>query len=1021
MTRFNLLSTLSVSLFLLLLHPAAWSQCEQNYDWAVWNSFSGNTASGTITNPNGTIGVTMTANYTFDSTPNIFNYGAFSGFNGNLPPNATVPRTTWAAGQGGETTMCFSETVSNPVLLISSLGSPGIVVTLEFSLPYSVLFDGGGMSYPNDMSIIGQEGYAILLFPGDFDCVTIYSSTPEFYTNITWGINPPLFEVELTGDTIACLNTTITASGGVSYQWSGGQQPNSPANTFDASGNYFVTVTDANGCTVVTSVNVEIHPEYQSTLSEEICEGEVYFFQGSPLDQPGVYEALLFTEFGCDSLITLDLQVHPVDLYDWVESICAGGFFEFNGLYLTDPGIYSATYTNQFGCDSTVNLQLFVVPASTTEWTAIICEGESYPFNGVSLSQPGQYLAELVNQYGCDSTIVLQLDVLPATQTDLEAAICSGQTYLFDGLALSQPGTYSANKVNQYGCDSLVTLTLNVLPASLTEWPASICEGEVFLFHGTALDSAGTYQHTLTGSNGCDSLLVVHLTVSPAPVQTLQAQICTGQSYLFNGAELTQAGAYSATLQTASGCDSIIQLQLEVVATLETNIQVQLCQGETYPFGGMQLDVAGLYTDTLTSAGGCDSISRLELSILPNSSSELNAGICQGESYLFQGDTLTLHGTYSALITAANGCDSLLTLQLQVNPTPTVAVQGQICQGQAYPFQGQWLTEAGQYEALLQTTQGCDSTVLLTLTIASTLETSLNTTLCPGESYLFGGSLISEAGIYADTLVSLGGCDSIITLTVNTFPVYQLTRQEGLCAGESLYFGGEWLNSTGTYTETLQSAAGCDSTTILQLTVHPAYILPQEARACDRYTWPVTNLTYTSSGQYTVLLQTSEGCDSLLTLELTISPRFRQDEVVQSNRAYTWPVNNQTYGQSGYYLFEGLSSDGCDSIHTLTLTIIRDENIYIPNSFSPNLDGINDRFTLFGDENLLLIQELTIYDRWGNKLAQYTDLPPSDAQYGWDGYSRGQPLDPGVFVFTARLLLSDDRTRNVHGEVILIR
>jgi gliding motility-associated-like protein len=233
------------------------AQCEQQFDWAVWSDFTGDSALGTITQGGQTISVEVNANYNFNSTSGIFNYGAFNGFS-SVVPNTTVPRTTWAAGVGGETTMCFSEVVSNPVLLLSSLGSWSSQVTLELSLPYQVIYDGGGMTYLSDTAIFGAEGYAIIVFPGDFDCVTIYSSTPENYTNLTWGLNPPLFPVTLNGDLLECDSTTIVASGGSSYEWSGGLYPDASSNTFVETGSYFLTVTDDIGCEVVTSVDIQL-------------------------------------------------------------------------------------------------------------------------------------------------------------------------------------------------------------------------------------------------------------------------------------------------------------------------------------------------------------------------------------------------------------------------------------------------------------------------------------------------------------------------------------------------------------------------------------------------------------------------------------------------------------------------------------------------------------------------------------------------------------------------------------------
>ena len=227
--------------------------------WATWAQFTGPKATGTIDEGNGnSVNVSMTSNFDFSSTPGIYNYGVFSYYPVPIP-NETVPKTTWSAGNGGNTNMTFSHQVTNPVLLISSLGQAGLRVKLEFSLSYVVLYDGGGMTYDNSSSITGEEGYAIIMFPGTFKNVVITSTTPEDYTNITWGLSPPAFPVNITETISLCGNTTETASGGVSYSWNGGDNRSSASNTFHSSGRYIVTVKNADGCSVSVSKQVDVH------------------------------------------------------------------------------------------------------------------------------------------------------------------------------------------------------------------------------------------------------------------------------------------------------------------------------------------------------------------------------------------------------------------------------------------------------------------------------------------------------------------------------------------------------------------------------------------------------------------------------------------------------------------------------------------------------------------------------------------------------------------------------------------
>jgi hypothetical protein len=87
----------------------------------TWNTFSGFNAEGTILFKGQPVSVSRKANYNLNASPSIDKYPAFIGFNENLP-NSTLLRTTWSAGQGGVTTLCFSQSVNNPVLVLSSLG-----------------------------------------------------------------------------------------------------------------------------------------------------------------------------------------------------------------------------------------------------------------------------------------------------------------------------------------------------------------------------------------------------------------------------------------------------------------------------------------------------------------------------------------------------------------------------------------------------------------------------------------------------------------------------------------------------------------------------------------------------------------------------------------------------------------------------------------------------------------------------------------------------------------------------------
>jgi len=454
---------LIVFCFFLFLTEIGFSQCVQNYNWTTWTNFSSNTASGTVINNGIPITVTMSANYNFGSTPTIYNYSLFSGFGGL--PNATVPQTTWSIGSGGVTTMCFSQTVDNPVLLISSLGDVNTPVKLTFSKKYVTVLDKGGMVFPSDTAIIGAEGNAIIVFPGKFDCVTIYSSTPEYYTNITWGLEPPIFPVTITGNTINCDSVKLSASGAVSYIWSGGNSPNTATNTFTNSGTYFLTATDANGCKVTTSKEVKVNTKSSKTIDKTICQGDSYL----GYSVAGTYVDTFKNATGCDSIRTLNLVVNQKKGSTINKSICEGTSF----LGYSSSGTYIDIFTGTNGCDSIRTINLVVLTKSRTSVDKIICQGDSF----LGYTSSGSYIDTFVAANGCDSIRILNLTVTPQTVSLVNKTICTGESYL----GYSVTGTFIDTFKNINGCDSVRTLKLTV-ENKLTPYLGSdteLCTGDI--------------------------------------------------------------------------------------------------------------------------------------------------------------------------------------------------------------------------------------------------------------------------------------------------------------------------------------------------------------------------------------------------------------------------------------------------------------------------------------------------------------------------------------------------------------
>ncbi|MDV7397724.1 gliding motility-associated C-terminal domain-containing protein, partial [Arthrospira platensis SPKY1] len=99
------------------------------------------------------------------------------------------------------------------------------------------------------------------------------------------------------------------------------------------------------------------------------------------------------------------------------------------------------------------------------------------------------------------------------------------------------------------------------------------------------------------------------------------------------------------------------------------------------------------------------------------------------------------------------------------------------------------------------------------------------------------------------------------------------------------------------------------------------------------------------------------------------------------------------------YTITAFDPDGCLITDILNVQVQKPRNVYVPNIFSPNADGLNDLFMVFGGREVRQVLAFQVYDRWGNQLYEGSNFQPNDADYGWDGTYQGRKMDAGVYVF----------------------
>jgi|GEM_PF-4984641 len=399
------------------------------------------------------------------------------------------------------------------------------------------------------------------------------------------------------------------------------------------------------------------------------------------------------------------------------------------------------------------------------------------------------------------------------------------------------------------------------------------------------------------------------------------------------------------TLTNQYGCDSIVHVSMTISAEMYHDSIDTICQQNLpYVWQGRLYTTSGIYTDTLVTSMGCDSVLHLYLTVLDTTTSITTYSICEGESIRWNGKTYSLAGTYRDTLVNAAGCDSLLTLHIQykdcqddpnnpLNPMPFIIVRDTldttICVGEYLDWRGIHYTDPGVYRDTGYYWFGWDS-VYWVLDLKTkdcdcdTMYSDTTDVVCRTElPYLWHGKILTEAGVLKDTLVNAVGCDSIVTLTLSINE--PTTSDTTAVACDSIVWHGITYTMSGDYDYQTTNAAGCDSTRTLHLTIRYASVGTNDTTVC-RNDLPLLweDSTWTDAGVKTKILTNAAGCDSVVTLTLSVNEPTAGDTAAVACSSFTW--YGQTYTTSGSYTHLLTNAAGCDSTLTLQLTINQPTN-----------------------------------------------------------------------------------------------
>jgi hypothetical protein len=453
--------------------------------------------------------------------------------------------------------------------------------------------------------------------------------------------------------------------------------------------------------------------------------------------------------------------------------------FSIASAQLTDGGTYSVKVLSSCGDVISNNVTINVAASGPT----ILFQ----PFDNESCIGLNAY-------FGVDATGPIDsyqwykdgIAITGATNSDLSIT----------NVTTNDAGAYTVDVISSCGSLTSDVATLIVHePVTMTQQPSlantEICEGGSFTLEAQASQSNANFTWRKDGiafSNG-STLTISSMTAADAGVYTVEV--------------------------TSPICGNI-ETSNAVTITFKANPVIV-----TQPIGGTfcQGD------DVTLSVGFSNTVASYEWSV--------DGTVISGEtvySLTLSNIQVANSGNYS--VKAMNTCGEVTSTvaAVVVNPTYTMTIQKTICDGDEYLFNGTNYNTTGVYQANLQTVNGCDSIATLNLTVIDASTTfPVSATICDGDSYAFGGTNYTTAGQYTHTFQSVGGCDSIVvlTLTVNSLPTVNTTYNNGILEATIGFATYQWYKDgaiisgatgatytptqTGTYHVEVSDAAGCSS------------------------------------------------------------------------------------------------------------------------------------------------------------------------------------------------------------------
>lgn len=559
---------------------------------------------------------------------------------------------------------------------------------------------------------------------------------------------------------------------------------------------------------------------------------------------------------------------------------------------------------------------------------------------------------------------------------------------------------------------------------------------------------AGDYELCIQGSNYCSSSPenCYQFTIEIPPTQEVIGYICPGQCYpLYPDSTVCSPGNYPLTFSDQNGCDSLVVYQVLSGRVDTTVLSANLCLGDTLSYQGRNYFMAGNYELPLMNQLDCDSIIKLNI-VVENCPIEGMIShkdlTCFGDgptgsfAFSLSSGTAPFNYAYSRLGGGISGNGTItatnILTEVQGIPTGTYLVEVEDVFGNF----GYFNTEITQ-PPLLENTINTSNFNGYELSCAGAANGQIQVSTSGGlgpyqytwddSPEIIGFRQDLVAGVYRFITTDQNDCvlENTINFSAPTPLEVLATPQDENCNEPASGSISNIAVTGGVAPYTNQLSKGNDliaASAYNNLSAGEYLLEIRDANTC--VTFFDFGINSPIPAQFTILgYENPIPLGEAIELEASGGPfnhvawdpseLFNCENCVSTNVS---PLN------SAWVRAQVESIDGCTATDSIYLNVNPNRVIFVPNAFSPNNDGNNDRLQVFPGKSVKEIIQFSIFDRWGNQLyAEENISVPFENSNGWDGRSQGQLAASGIYVWMAEIQYIDGHTDFKRGGVLLLR